>query len=249
VDFFSYNLSGSQVSIFFLVALFIGMAKTGVQGAGMLSVPLLAAVFGGQASSGILLPVLCFADILAIWYYHRHASFTHLKKLFPWVAVGTVAGTFTGNNIDDHLFRVFMAIAIIVSVLLMIWLERKAKMELPDKLWFSILVGFVAGFTSMVGNLAGPMMAVYFLSMRLPKNEFIGTSAWFFLVLNFFKVPFHIFMWGTITWEIFLMDLVTIPVILVGAGMGVLIVRSLPEKFYRWFIIIMTFVAAIFMLR
>jgi uncharacterized protein len=249
VDFFSYNLSGSQVSIFFLVALFIGMAKTGVQGAGMLSVPLLAAVFGGQASSGILLPVLCFADILAIWYYHRHASFTHLKKLFPWVAVGTVAGTFTGNNIDDHLFRVFMAIAIIVSVLLMIWLERKAKMELPDKLWFSILVGFVAGFTSMVGNLAGPMMAVYFLSMRLPKNEFIGTSAWFFLVLNLFKVPFHIFMWGTITWEIFLMDLVTIPVILVGAGMGVLIVRSLPEKFYRWFIIIMTFVAAIFMLR
>jgi uncharacterized protein len=249
VDFFSYNLSGSQVSIFFLVALFIGMAKTGVQGAGMLSVPLLAAVFGGQASSGILLPVLCFADILAIWYYHRHASFTHLKKLFPWVAVGTVAGTFAGNNIDDHLFRVFMAIAIIVSVLLMIWLERKAKMELPDKLWFSILVGFVAGFTSMVGNLAGPMMAVYFLSMRLPKNEFIGTSAWFFLVLNFFKVPFHIFMWGTITWEIFLMDLVTIPVILVGAGMGVLIVRSLPEKFYRWFIIIMTFVAAIFMLR
>lgn len=249
MDFFSYNLSGSQVSVFFLVALFIGMAKTGVQGAGMLSVPLLAAVFGGQASSGILLPVLCFADILGIWYYHRHASFTHLKKLFPWVAVGTVAGTFTGNNIDDHLFKVFMAIAIIVSVLLMIWLERKAKMELPDKLWFSVLVGFVAGFTSMVGNLAGPMMAVYFLSMRLPKNEFIGTSAWFFLFLNFFKVPFHIFMWGTITWEIFLMDLITIPVILIGAGIGVLIVRSLSEKFYRWFIIIMTFVAAIFMLR
>jgi uncharacterized protein len=249
VEFFSYHLSFSQLSIFFLVALFIGMAKTGVQGAGMLSVPLLAAVFGGQASSGILLPVLCFADIFGIWYYHRHASFTHLKKLFPWVAVGTVAGTFTGDYIDDNLFKIFMAIAIIVSVLLMIWLEGNKQVQLPDKLWFSVLVGIVAGFTSMVGNLAGPMMAVYFLSMRLPKNEFIGTSAWFFLVLNFFKIPFHVFAWGTITWEIFVMDLVTIPVILIGAVLGVLIVRNLSEKFYRWFIIIMTFVAAIFMLR
>jgi uncharacterized protein len=249
VDFFSYQLSGSQVAIFFLVALFIGMAKTGVQGAGMLSVPLLATVFGGQLSTGILLPILCIADILGILYYHRHASFDHLKKLFLWVGLGTLAGTLVGDYIDDHVFKVFMGIAIILSVTLMIWLERRDPKPLPDKIWFSAIVGLVAGFTSMVGNLAGPMMAVYFLSMRLPKNEFIGTSAWFFLVLNFFKVPFHVFAWKTITWKILWMDLMTIPVIILGAFIGVMIVRNLSDKVYRWFIIGMTLVAGLFMLR
>lgn len=249
MDFFSYQLSGSQVAVFFLVALFIGMAKTGVQGAGMLSVPLLATVFGGQASTGILLPILCIADILGILYYHRHASFDHLRKLFLWVALGTLAGTLVGDYIDDKAFKVFMGIAIILSVSLMIWLERREPKSLPDNIWFSALVGLIAGFTSMVGNLAGPMMAVYFLSMRLPKNEFIGTSAWFFLVLNFFKVPFHVFAWETITWDILWMDLTTIPVIILGAFVGVMIVRNLSDKVYRWFIIVMTLVAGLFMLR
>jgi len=249
VDFFSYQLSGSQVAVFFVVALFIGMAKTGVQGAGMLSVPLLATVFGGQVSTGILLPILCIADILGILYYHRHASFDHLRKLFFWVALGTLAGTLVGDYIDDKAFKIFMGIAIIVSVSLMIWLERGKPKSLPDNIWFSALVGLIAGFTSMVGNLAGPMMAVYFLSMRLPKNEFIGTSAWFFLVLNFFKIPFHVFAWKTITWDIFWMDLITIPVIILGAFIGVMIVRNLSDKVYRWFIIVMTLVAGLFMLR
>jgi uncharacterized protein len=249
VDFFSYQLSESQVAVFFLVALFIGMAKTGVQGAGMLSVPLLATVFGGQLSTGVLLPILCIADILGILYYHRHASFAHLKKLFFWVALGTLAGTLVGDYIDDKVFKVFMGVAIILSVTLMIWLERRDPKPLPDKIWFSAIVGIIAGFTSMVGNLAGPMMAVYFLTMRLPKNEFIGTSAWFFLALNFFKVPFHVFAWKTITWKILLMDLVTIPVIILGAFIGVMIVRNLSDKVYRWFIIAMTLIAGLFMLR
>lgn len=92
-------------------------------------------------------------------------------------------------------------------------------------------------------------MAVYFLSMRLPKNEFIGTSAWFFLALNFFKVPFHVFAWKTITWEILWMDLMTIPVIILGAFIGIMIVRNLSDKVYRWFIITMTLIAGLFMLR
>lgn len=249
MEFFSDQLSPTQIGIFFLVALFIGMAKTGVQGAGMLSVPLLAAVFGGQASTGILLPILCLADIMGIVYYHRHASFLHLRKLFPWVAVGTIFGTFVGDYIDDKQFKIFMGAAIILSVVLMIWLEHRDRKPMPEKIWFSALVGVLAGFTSMVGNLAGPMMAVYFLSMRLPKNEFIGTSAWFFLVLNFFKVPFHVFAWKTITIRTLIMDLTTIPVIVTGAIIGVWIVRSMSEKFYRWFIIGMTMIAGFFMLR
>ncbi|HEY9045546.1 MAG TPA: TSUP family transporter, partial [Ohtaekwangia sp.] len=88
----------------------------------------------------------------------------------------------------------------------------------------------------------------YFLSMRLPKNTFIGTTAWFFMVMNWFKVPFHVFAWHTISWNTFLLDLIAIPLIAVGAFLGVVIVRNIPERLYRWFIIGMTLIAAIMML-
>lgn len=230
-----------------MVSVFIGMSKTGIHGAGMMAVPLLAVVFGGQLSSGILLPILCLADVMGVVYYHRHASWYHLKKLFPWAAVGTVLGTMVGGMIDDQSFKLVMAVTIVLSVFIMVWLERGHREEVPDYKWFASLTGVAAGFTSMIGNLATSVVAIYFLTMRLPKNAFIGTTAWFFLVINWFKVPFHVFSWKTITWNTFLLDLATLPFIGVGAFLGVIIVKKIKDKAYRWFIIAMTLVAAIFM--
>ena len=101
-----------------------GMAKTGVHGAGMLAVPLLVFVFGGQASSGVMLPILILADVFGVWYYHRHAEWKYLKILFPWAAIGVLIGTFTGNYIDDEMFRFIMAIVIVTSIIIMLWLEK-----------------------------------------------------------------------------------------------------------------------------
>ena len=212
-----------------------------------MAVPLLALVFGGQLSSGILLPMLCLADVMGVLYYHRHASWYHLRKLFPWAALGTVLGTVVGGVIDDETFRIVMAVIIVISVVIMIWLERAHREEIPDHKWFASLTGVAGGFTSMIGNLATSVVAIYFLTMRLPKNAFIGTTAWFFLVINWFKVPFHVFIWETITWNTFLLDLATLPFIGVGAFLGIIIVRKIKDRAYRWFIIAMTLVAAMFM--
>jgi uncharacterized membrane protein YfcA len=248
ISLFSFDFSAYNLIIFALVAIFVGMSKTGVHGTGMVAVPLLASIFGGQLSSGIMLPMLCLADVMGVWYYHRHASWPHLKKLFPWAAVGTVLGTIVGGYIDDAGFRMIMAVVIVVSVVIMIWLEEGHKDEIPDYYWFAALAGIAGGFTSMIGNLAGSVMAIYFLSMRLPKNAFIGTTAWFFMVINLFKVPFHIFSWHTISWNTFLLDLSALPFIFLGAILGIQVVKRLPEKFYRWFIIAMTLIAAAVML-
>ncbi len=226
----------------------IGLAKTGVHGAGMMAVPFLANIFGGQLSSGIMLPMLVLADVLGVWYYHRHASWYHLKLLFPWAALGVVLGTIVGSYLDDKIFKIIMAIIILVSVAIMVWLERGHKDEVPHNKAFGITSGVMGGFTSMVGNLAGTVMAVYFLSMRLPKNAFIGTTAWFFMATNWFKIPFHVFVWHTIKLDTILLGLVTLPMIILGAYLGIIIVKKLSEKAYRWFIIAMTLVAAFFML-
>ena len=224
------------------------MSKTGIHGAGMMAVPMLALVFGGQLSSGVLLPILCLADVFGVLYYHRHASWYHLKKLFPSAAVGTVLGTIVGGMIDDESFKIVMAVIIVLSVCIMIWLEHGHREEVPDYKWFASLTGVAGGFTSMIGNLATSVVAIYFLTMRLPKNAFIGTTAWFFLVINWFKIPFHVISWKTITWNTFLLDLATLPFIAVGAFLGIVIVKKIRDKAYRWFIIAMTLVAAVFMI-
>ena len=248
ISLFSYNFTYIQFLLLLTVALFIGMSKTGVHGAGMLAVPLLANIFGGQLSSGVMLPMLVLADLLGVWYYHRHASWHHLKILFPWSAVGVILGTLVGKYIDDTIFKIIMAVIIVASVITMLWLERGHKEEVPHNKAFGVTSGILGGFTSMVGNLAGTVMAVYLLSMRLPKNAFIGTTAWFFMATNWFKVPFHVFSWHTINMNTVLLDLSTLPLIILGAYLGIIIVKKLSERTYRWFIIVMTLIAAFFML-
>ncbi len=223
------------------------MSKTGVHGAGMAAVPFLVLIFGGKNSSGLLLPILCMADIFGVSYYHRHTKWSHLFKLFPWTVAGILLGTYVGESIDDQMFRFIMGAIILLSLGIMLWQEQSASKRVPQGLWFAALLGMLGGFTTMVGNLAGSVMALYLLSMRLPKNEYIGTAAWFFLIVNLFKVPLHIVFWKTITWNSFLLDVITLPSVVLGAFIGIWIVKKIPEAYYRWFIIGTTALAALLM--
>lgn len=248
MEIFSYELSIGDLAIVGLVAMLIGMSKTGIHGLGMIAVPMLALVFGGKQSSGVMLIILSIADVFAIIYYHRHAAWHHLIRLMPWAVVGVVIGTVIGEYINDVQFRLFMGFVILGSLLVMVWLEKRNADRLPKGKWFAILIGVLGGITTMVGNLAGSVMAVYLLVMKLPKNEYIGTAAWFFLLINWIKIPFHVFVWHTITWNSVLFDLTMIPLVGLGAFLGYFLVQRIPDRSYRWFIIAMTFIAALAMI-
>jgi len=243
----SFNFTFYELGLLAAAAALVGMAKTGVQGAGMIAVPILALVFGGKASTGVMLPILIFADFFGVYYYHQHASWPDLRKLIPFALVGVVLGTVVGDAINDAVFSYTMVAIIFATLAIMVWRENNTNPSIPSSFWFVAMIGVVGGFTTMVGNLAGPVMALYLLSMQLPKNQFIGTAAWFFLLINVLKVPFHVFVWQTITWESFLVDLALIPAIAIGALLGVSIVKKIPEKGFRWFVIIMTAASAVAM--
>ena len=247
IELFTYSLTYQTLSLLFLAAFFIGMAKTGVSGVAMFSVPILAVIFGGKASSGLMLPMLIMADLFAVTYYHRHANWHYLLKLFPSAAVGVIIGTVVGNLIDDQQFSSIMGGVIFVSLAVMLWMERANKDTIPDYLWFALLMGLLGGITTMIGNLAGAVMALYLLSMRLPKNEYIGTAAWFFLAINLFKLPFHIFSWQSIDLNSFYLNLLSLPFIALGAYCGIVIIKRIPEKPFRWLVLAMTAIAAVFM--
>ena len=78
--------------------------------------------------------------------------------------------------------------------------------------------------------------------------EYIGINAWFFLVVNLLKVPLQIFVWDNISWDSFSLNLAMLPIIVIGAWMGVGIVNLFPEKAFRRFIQIVTILSVVMML-
>jgi uncharacterized membrane protein YfcA len=232
--------------VLILVASFIiGLSKAGLKGIDMMNVTIMAIVFGSKASTGIVLPLLCAADIMAVIYYHRHAEWLHFWKLIPWMAVGILIGVFVGKDLNENIFRKIMAVIIILTAIIMIALEVRKNVKLPDNKLFAASMGLLAGVTTMLGNLAGAFSNVYFLAMRMPKNNFIGTAAWVFLVINYFKVPFQVIFWKNITLSTLQTDLLLIPAMVLGFWAGIKIVSKIKDDSYRKVVIVLTLIGAI----
>ena len=229
-----------------LSAFIIGLSKAGLKGIDMLNVTIMTIVFGGKASTGIVLPLLCAADIMAVKYYHRHAQWPHVIKLMPWMVIGILVGVFVGKDLNEAIFRKVMATIIVLTVVIMLVIEFRKAMAIPNNRLFVSGMGLVSGFTTMLGNLAGAFSNIYFLAMRLPKNDFIGTGAWIFLLINLFKLPFQIFYWNNITSTSLLTDLALLPFLALGFWCGLKLVARIKDDLYRQVVIVLTLIGAIF---
>lgn len=225
-------------------AFIIGLAKAGLRGIDMLNVTLMALVFGGKLSTGIVLPLLCAADIAAVIYYNRHAQWNHFWKLLPWMALGILIGVFWGKDMNEAVFRKIMAVIILITVISMLVMELRKSMTVPSHPLFAASTGIVAGITTMLGNLAGAFSNLYFLAMRVSKNNFIGTAAWLFLVINLFKLPFQIIYWKNININTLKTDMALLPAVAVGFTLGIVIVKRIHEEQYRKVVIVLTLIGA-----
>ena len=232
-------------AIAFFACMLLGMSKAGIKGIAIVFVTLMALVFGSKESTGVVLPLLTVGDIFAVRYYHQHAERKHLKKLLPWLFAGVILGTWLGYGINEELFQQGMAVIIIISLIMMVVMDIRKVKSVPGHWSFGGAMGLSAGFTTMVGNLAGAFTNVYFLAMQLPKNRFIGTAAWLYLLLNLFKLPFHVFVWKTVNADSLIKSSVLVPAVILGIFVGIKLVGKIPEKWYRRFIIVMTFLGAL----
>ncbi|RFC41810.1 MAG: hypothetical protein DUW69_002533 [Verrucomicrobia bacterium] len=228
------NLEPWQWVLAVVAALVIGLAKTGISGMGLLAVVIFANLMPARQASGFVLPMLVFADVVAVVSYRRHAQWSYLWKLFPWTALGVVAGYFALGRIDDRQAKVL--IGIIVLTLLAVHLVRRSRPVAEERAefgwWYAPVIGILAGFTTLVANAAGPLMIIYLLSMRLPKMEFMGTGAYYFLLMNLFKVPFMMNL-GLIDAHSFKGNLLLLPAVIVGALAGRVILKKLDQKLFE----------------
>lgn len=229
-------------------AMTYGMAKTGISNLGMATIPITVLFFGGKLSSGIVLPMLLMADIMAVMYYNKHANWKILFRILPWALLGVVLATILGTWVDDEAFIKIMAVILTGSTLLMVWREYRGFKYIPTHWSFVIVMGVMAGFTSMIGNMAGVVTSLFFLTIQLHKTSFIGTGAWFYFVVNCSKMPFHIFFWKTINFSTILIDLYCLPAIVAGAALGIFLIKRVSNDFFRKMTIGLCLLAALLLL-
>ncbi|MFV0427097.1 MAG: sulfite exporter TauE/SafE family protein [Beutenbergiaceae bacterium] len=234
-------------------ALTIGISKTAIPGANI-AIALFAMVLPAKPSTAAVLLLLIVGDLFALWFYRRHADWTVLRRLVPPVIAGVAVGAvFLAYASNDLVGRVIGAILISVISLGLVQRWRVARradqvQPHPSAGWAQAAAyGSLGGFTTMVANAAGPVMSMYFLAVRLPVTTFLGTSAWFFFVINVTKVPFALGL-GLVSPQLLLIDLILVPFVVVGAFLGRVLIRYLSQRVFEWTVIVASIAGAVYLL-
>ncbi len=201
-------------------ALLVGVAKTGISGLAPLFIVIFANLLPTRQATGLVLPLLICGDIVAVASYRGHAQWRTLWRLFPWAAAGVVLGYLALGRVNDRQARMLIgAIILALAGLYELARIRPDRVRPPSQFWLAAVMGVLAGFTTLVANAAGPLMVIYLLAIGLPKMEFMGTGAVFFLLLNCFKVPFVLNL-GLINPGSLALNLALAPAVLAGTWLG-----------------------------
>ncbi len=239
-----------QWAIAALAAYLVGLSKTGIPGLGVLSVALFASVLPARESTGIVLVVLIAADIVSVLSYRGQADWGQLVRILPWAIVGIVLGWMVLGQIDSLTTQRLIGAILTGLILFQIfrkWQTRNQTTQPPTgepRPVLAAVAGTSGGFATMVANAAGPIMILYLLAMGLPKMVFMGTSVWYFFVLNLIKVPFSINL-GLINAASLQVSLLLAPFAMAGAVTGRLIIRFINQKLFEWLALGFTLLAGI----
>ena len=217
-----------------LGALGVGFSKAGLAGIGLFHIIVFAFLFGARDSTGVVLPMLLAGDITAVTAFHQHARWDYIRRMLPPACLGVMLAASVMRRLDDTLYKPvigWIILGLALMQLLRMWRPTLLG-NVPHSRLFAWTSGLLVGAATMLANAAGPIFALYTMAIGLPKLEMVGTGAWFFLLMNAFKVPFSFWL-GLIHGQTLLLNLALVPAILVGVFSGRLIVRRLPQRAFE----------------
>ena len=232
--------------LFLAIAAFgIGITKSGFSGVSMVHVILFAFVFGARNSTGIVLPMLIAGDIFAMSVYGKHANWRYVRRMMLPTMIGVVIGWLLMFRLPEAYYRPLIGAIIFgltVLQIIRLWKEEWLA-DVPHAAWFAWSMGILVGLTTMLANAAGPVFGLYLLAIGLPKLEFVGTAAWFFLLLNIVKIPFS-WSLGLIRLDTLALNAMLMPMIALGLWVGTRIIRVIPQRLFDSLILVLTGVAS-----
>jgi uncharacterized protein len=235
-----------QWALLAVAAVLFGFSKTGIPGISILSIGILSNVMPAKLATGVVLPLLIFADLFAFFVYRKNLEWRHVGRLLPWAMGGVALGWLTLGHIDDRQTARLVGAIIVLMLAVHVWRHwKKPEQTAPHApAWFGPAMGVFAGLTTMIANAAGPVMTLYLLAMRLTKLEFLGTGAAFFLVINWIKVPFAVQL-GIINRSSLALNLWLLPAVALGALLGRPIVERVNQKLFENLALVFAAAAAV----
>jgi len=234
-----------------VAAVVIGISKTALPGGSILAIALFAAVLPARTSTAATLLLLMVGDLFALFAYRRHAHWPTLLRLAPAVIAGLLVGFAFLALAGDGVVRRAIGVILLLMIAVTLWRRwrqsRNAAADPASGILLAGAYGTLGGFTTMVANAGGPVMSMYFLATRTPVQVFLGTSAWFFAIINVIKVPFLAGL-GLFHPPVLLMDAVLAPLVVLGALLGLRVARRMNQRVFDRIVIVLTVLGAVYLL-
>ncbi len=234
-----------------LVLILIGLSKGGLGGAaGGIATPLMALVLPPQQAIGLLLPLLMITDVFAVAAHWRRWDMRMIWLLVPASLIGITLGTALIASISGDTLRIGLAIFVLLFVLYKLSEKRiQQSMTYQPRNWHGMVAGAVAGFTSTLAHTGGPPIAIYLLLQEMSPRAFVATTAFYFFLLNWLKVPYYLYA-GILHVEQLLEMLWLLPLIPVGVLLGRwLSVRINKATFDRVILVLLVISALLLIFR
>ena len=251
------GLTAIEVAALVVAAVGAGFAKTAIGGVASISVALFATVLPARESTGALLPLLLVGDVVAVSIYRRHADWPALLRLFPSVAVGVLVGVAVVARVDDTTMRRMIGIVLLILVAVHLVQQWRGRRRDPEDLKnaryrrrhaTAAVFGVLAGITTMLANAGGAVMSIYLLTAGLGMLGFLGTTAWFFLMVNVFKLPFSVGL-GLISVDSLILNAWLVPAVLVGALLGRAVVHRIDQRRFEALVLAFVVLSSLYLVR
>jgi uncharacterized protein len=239
-------MTAAEWGLAIVAAAGIGIGKSGLAGMSLVHVLIFAFLFGARESTGVVLPMLLIGDVCAVRIFHQHARWDYVRRMLPPACLGVVIAAIVMRGLDESVYKPIIGVTILALTVLQVVRLYKPQWfgRVPHSRWFAWTIGLVAGGATMLANAAGPIFTIYCLAVALPKFELVGTSAWFFFVINAFKVPFSIAL-GLIHGETLALNAILSPAILAGIFAGRWLTTNIPQRLFDGLLLAFAGVAAL----
>lgn len=243
------DYSGIQWLLMIIAALCSGVSKAGLAGVGLLGVTFMAAAIPGRGSSGVVLPLLIFADVLAASTFREHVQWSQIRRLAGPIVVGIFVGWGLLRVMPDQAFRPVVGGMVLAMLLLQCVRQWFPSFDaaLPHSTGFAWFAGLLTGTATMVANAAGPIASTYLIILSLPKHQFVHTMAWLFLFVNVFKVPFSVHL-GLINVGSLTLNVCLVPAVMTGLWFGRWLLERVPQRAFQSIVLWLATISAIWLI-
>ncbi len=234
-----------------LAVLLYGISKTAMPTLGIVSGPLLAAVLTPTYASAFIVPLLIVGDLFGLALYRQHVQWRLIVRLIPGLLIGFAVVALAFEFAPQGVLARSIGVLILLSVVFEVYRRRvfsEGDLQVAPVLPKAVTAffGVLAGMTTMAANAGGAAMSLYLVSMRVPMLAFMGTSVWFFFILNLSKVPIVVGL-GLLTPDSLLVDLAFLPLILLGAVLGVVVFKRFDQEVFNRVAIVLSGIAGVWL--